>query len=322
MSPTRTSLLCALPALIAVCAAAAPAGAQPVDPHKLAAAQALLDEAQAEMDKKDYAAACPKLEEVTRLLPNGVGGRLALARCYDGAGRLASAWTAYVVAQAAADEAHRSSYEAEAHARAEALEPRLARMTVEVPDAVRALPGLAIECDGVPVGPAQWGTPVPVDKGRHVVAATATGKARWEQVVEVGADGARVSVQVTGLADAKVESPAEQTASPGPWIVGGIGVAALIAGAVTGGIVVAEKGVANAHCTAGPPPTCMDQTGLDAASKVRTLGPVTTVALTVGAAGVAAGAIWLGVRRSGSVSVRVGVAPALAGATWRVDGSW
>ena len=120
------------------------------------------------------------------------------------------------------------------------------------------------------------------------------------------------------------ESPphAVDGASPGPWIVGGVGAAALVVGAVTGALVIQNKGVADAHCVYGPPATCRDQTGLDAASTVRTLGPVTTASLIVGATGLATSAIWLGVRRTDTVSTRIGVGPAPGGAAWRLEGSW
>src|SRR5262245_25783154 len=62
---------------------------------KLTEAEALYDAATKAMDGNDYAAACPKLEEVVRLVPHGVGARLTLARCYEGAGRLASAHASY-----------------------------------------------------------------------------------------------------------------------------------------------------------------------------------------------------------------------------------
>src|SRR5262245_14421848 len=112
-------------------------------------AQALYEQAVAAMDKKDYASACPSLEEVVRLIPEGVGAKLTLAECYEGAGRLASAWTGYALAEAAAAKENQREREQKAHARAEALKPKLARLTIVVPEAVRALPGLAITRDGV-----------------------------------------------------------------------------------------------------------------------------------------------------------------------------
>ncbi|MGO9833015.1 MAG: hypothetical protein ACLP1X_02235, partial [Polyangiaceae bacterium] len=44
--------------------------------------------------------------------------------------------------------------------------------------------------------------------------------------------------------------------------------------------------------------TCTSPSGITAANTVRTLGPVTTTSLVVGAAGVLASGIWLGVRPS------------------------
>jgi hypothetical protein len=190
---------------IALALGAAPARAQKaVDPQKLAAAQGLFEQAQTAMNNKDYASACPKLEEVTRLLPEGVGGYFTLAQCYEGAGRSASAWSSYLVAEAlAASQPSRAAQRQAAHDRAEALKPRLAHLVVNVAEPTRALPGLVIERDGIAVGAVQWGTPAAVDKGRHVVIATATGKPRWEKVVEVPDDGATVTVDVAGLGEPK-----------------------------------------------------------------------------------------------------------------------
>ncbi len=105
----------------------------------------------------------------------------------------------------------------------------------------------------------------------------------------------------------------------GPWIVGGIGVGAIIIGAFTGIAVLQQKSLVNANgCISGPPPTCLNQAGVDAANTGRVLGPVSTVALTVGAAGIVAGGIWLGVSRPGKLSARIGATPT----AWRLEGSW
>jgi hypothetical protein len=245
---------------------ATPAAAQAVDPQKLAAAQVLFERAQAAMDKKDYATACPKLEEVTRMLPNGVGGLLTLARCYEGAGRLASAWSEYLVAQAAAAQAKRPELERQAHEGAERLKPKLAQLTIRVPDAIRGAPGLSITRDGVPVGEAQWGMPVPVDKGSHTIVASATGKVRWEKETDVPANGASVSIDVAVLANAPAPPPAPPGAAgadkagsetPSFWItrriagaaIGGVGFVGVVIGSVFGGIAISKKNASNdGHC--------------------------------------------------------------------------
>jgi hypothetical protein len=271
-------------ALLAASGVASWTWAQPVDPQKLATAQELYNQGLSALADKDYASACPKLEEVTRILPNGVGGLIALAHCYEGAGKLASAWTTYLVAQASAARANRKADESEARTRAEALKPRLAWIVIVVPSAVGSLPGLSITRDGIPVGAAQWGTPVPVDKGEHLVVATANERERGETIVEVPDDGASVSVEVPALRNAV--AAADEIAPPpshpprsdvgiapsgavsaGPALAPppatgsaqrlsgalllGVGGAGIVVGAVAGGLVFAQHGSLAAVCADG-----------------------------------------------------------------------
>jgi hypothetical protein len=173
--------------------------AQPNEQEQWPVAQALYDQATAEMDAKNYASACPKLEEVERLLPEKLGAKLTTAQCYEGQGRLASAWAKYTRVEALAGKAGQAQRAKEAAAKAAELRPRLATLTIGVPPEVRALPGLAITRDGVALGEAQWGLPVPVDKGQHRVVATATDKQPWEKGVEIQADGVTATVTVEPL---------------------------------------------------------------------------------------------------------------------------
>jgi hypothetical protein len=182
--------------------------AQSSDPQQVAAAQALFEQASAALDRKDYATACPKLEEVVRLVPDGIGAHLALGECYEGLGRLASAWTSYVRTEAIATQTKQLARKKEAQKRAEALRPRLAQLTITVPDAVRALPGLSITRDGIPVGAAQWGLSLPVDKGKHVIVVMATGRPRWEKTIQIDTDGASET--------ATIEVPAAPADKPAP----------------------------------------------------------------------------------------------------------
>jgi hypothetical protein len=303
--------------------AAPSAVAQPADPQKLAVAQALFERAQAAMDKKDYASACPKLEEVTRILPNGVGGQLTLAQCYEGAGRLASAWTTYVIAQAAAARANRPEQEKQARVRAEAVKPRLAELAVTVAEALRSLPGLAVERDGAPVGAAQWGVPLPVDKGKHVVVATAPGKQRWEKTVEVPADGTTVSVEVAGVADVEpvavvAEPPPPPVPPPAPaWsglriggvVLGGAGLVGIGVGSAFGAVAIARKNQSSSQCGAGDQstdPNKCTSAGTSLRSEGLRAASISTGAFVAG--GIAlAGGITLFVVAPQRVEVRVGV---------------
>src|SRR4051794_2335456 len=81
---------------IAVTISTLTAHAQPGGAQK-GAADALWEEALVAMDNHAYAVACPKIEEVIRLRPDGLGAKIKLAECHEGAGRLASAWGMYAL---------------------------------------------------------------------------------------------------------------------------------------------------------------------------------------------------------------------------------
>jgi hypothetical protein len=187
------------------------AHAQSEGAAQTSAATTLWEQALQAMHNQDFASACPKIEEVARLRPDDLGAKLKLAECYEGAGRLASAWAIYALVEPLPEKANQPDRQKTAHDRAEALKPKLARLSIVVPDAVRALPGLEIRCDDRVINPAQWGVPLPVDKGRHVIVVTATTRVRGEQAEVIDADGAARTV--TLVPPAWVKLPTEGTAS-------------------------------------------------------------------------------------------------------------
>jgi predicted Zn-dependent protease len=153
------------------------------DPRQAAVAQALYDAAVAAMRAGDFTTACPKLEQVVELAPSGIGAKLTLAECYEGVGKLASAWSMYTAVEAAAASANQPARQKKASDRAKALRPSLALLTVSVPQAVASTTGLEVRRDGVLLKRVEWGLPFPADKGKHAVVATAPGKKRWETTV-------------------------------------------------------------------------------------------------------------------------------------------
>lgn len=166
------------------------------DPNDSAGAEVLFREGKQLMDQHDYAAACPKLAESYRLDP-ATGSLLALALCYERAGKLASAWVAYTDAAAMAKREGQLDRERGAQARARELEPKLARLTVDVQ--TPHTPGLEVIRDGVHLGPAALGTALPVDPGEHVVEARAPGRVPFREVVEASGPD-ELSVLVPELA--------------------------------------------------------------------------------------------------------------------------
>ena len=161
------------------------AGAQAPAAENAAAASQLFDEAQQLMAEGKAAAACPKYAESQRLDPQ-LGTLLYLAECYASVGRTASAWVSFKAAVEIAAQ-KKDPREAKARTRLAELDAKLSRMTISV--APRTQP-VEIRRDGELVGSAMWGSPIPVDPGRHTITArtadTRTGP-RWSRCQPRGA---------------------------------------------------------------------------------------------------------------------------------------
>lgn len=236
---------------IAVTTVALGAHAQSGEGAQTSAATPLWEQALADMHKQDYASACPKIEEVAKLRPDGLGAKLKLAECYEGAGRLASAWAVYALVEPLAEKANQPDRQKTAHDRMEALTPKLARLTIVVPDTMRARPGLEIKCDDKVVERAQWGVPLPIDRGRHVIVATATAMVRGEQPVVIETDGTTRTLtivpQSTVPPPSAVKAPVSTKRSVAPAVVLGL----LAAGGIGTGIGFLAAGTSkNSDATA------------------------------------------------------------------------
>ncbi len=211
------------------------ATAQPANSQSIAAAQALVEEASDLMDAKKFADACPKLEQATKLVPDAVGARFALAECYEGLGRLASAQGQYVLAGGLAEKTKDTRRAKEAAAEAKRLKPKLATITLTVPDEVRVIKDVQLTWDGVVWEPAVWGTPMPVDVGKHDLEVQAPGWKPWKTDVNVEANGKASSQSVPMLEKAPSEpvkpisGPAQEgkTSSRLPLLLTGIGLGAV-----------------------------------------------------------------------------------------------
>jgi hypothetical protein len=237
-----------------------------------------------------------------------------LARCYEGAGRLASAWSGYLVAQSAAAQAKRPELERQARERGAALKPKLAQLTIKVPEAMRGVPGLSITRDELPVGAAQWETPVPVDKGKHLVVATAPGKQRWEREVDVPANGAAVSLSVDVLADAPATAVEASAPAPTFWggqhvagaAIAGGGLLGVILGTAFGALAIAKKNQSNdGPCVLN----ACDAMGIQLRDAGLTAASVSTGTFIAGGIALAAGVTLLAVRWQKPVEARVGFGP-------------
>jgi hypothetical protein len=250
------------------------------------------------------------IEEVVRLEPAGIGAKITLGECYEGAGKLASAVAAYERAEAAAAAAGQGERQRKAHDRAAAIKPRQGHLTVVVPPGIAGIPGLDVQRDGVSVGQAQWGLRLPADGGRHRVTAAASGKQPWDQVVVV-TDGADTSVEVGPLRD-----PGAGGQLVAGIVVGSVGLAAIGVASAFGMMAIAQKNDSAAHSTGN---TC-DDMGFQHRTDGRTDGNVSTTLFVIGGVALAAG-VTVAVtapRRSGaSARITFGPGSVAIGGTFR-----
>jgi len=260
--------------------------------------------------KGKWAEAAVKLEESNRL-DRAAGTTVNLADCYEHMGRLASAWTLFV--EAAAVFARRTPPDARgetAKARAEALFPKLSRLSIDVPAGVGTLKGLVVKRDGEQVGAAQFGTGIAVDPGTHAIEVSAPGKKTWTAEVTVGPDAAKATVAVPALADAPVVGSGGDNGAGDagggdmggegwPWQkkaalgVAGVGVAGVVVGAIFGADALGKHDQVAKECAPGEPGVC-SASGVAAAGDLKTAATVSTIGFAAGGALVAAGVVlWI-----------------------------
>jgi hypothetical protein len=288
------------------------AGAQTKAGGNRAAAEALFNQGRELMTKGKYNEACPKFEASQQLDP-GLGTMLNLAECYEKTGRTASAWAEYREAIPLARAAGAKARQDLATERARALEERLSTLTIRAMTDDDGSAHLEIRRDGVPVQRAELGAPIPVDPGEHVIEVSAPGKQPWSSKVQVGADAAKVQVDipklepVAGDAPAPVAAPVAQPApsdtAPPPAAPKSSGSAQRTAGLISAGVGVVGIGLgtvfglqasgnwsdAKEECQAYP--YDCSQKGLDLGSDASSQATLSTVGFVAGGALLGLGAV-------------------------------
>jgi len=258
-------------------------------PRDRAAADALFQAARAEFDRGDFASACEKFAESHRLDP-APGTLLNLALCHEKTGRIASAWEGF---RQVADMLHDERVDF-ARTRSSSLESRLPWLTLHLPN--EATDGVRVFRDGIELGSASLGIPLPVDPGTHTLVVEAPGRLRSTRTISMR-EAQRQDVTLDLGPDQPVSTPAPprrpKPASESPpsndhtwtWVAGGIGVAGVATSLATGALAVSSKRTLEAHCVDR---RCDDQ-GLDAANAGRTYATISTVSGAVGVLGLGVG---------------------------------
>ncbi len=279
---------------------------------KQAAAQALFEDAKKLMTKGDYGAACPKFSDSQNLDP-APGTQFNLANCYEKAGQTASAWATFKSAAASYRAHNRADWETKARDRANAIEPKLSKLTVVVPPE-SAVPGLEVRRDGQALSASELGAPIPVDPGDHAIEASAPNKKPWKSTAKVATTPGEQKFSV-GPLEAEAKAPVAVTPTPASttppvkvaedkpppasgsgrktaaFVALGIGGAGLIVGGVTGVMALSKNKTANDACPNDG--ACASKDAVDANSSAKSLATISTVGFIVGGVGVAAGAVLL-----------------------------
>ncbi|WP_437554895.1 hypothetical protein WME97_22935 [Sorangium sp. So ce367] len=311
----RAARLCA----IGIGLAAAIAGGRAARAEDKAGAVALFREAGALVDAGQASRACPKYEESLRLY-DSVNTRYFLADCYERIGKMASAWAHFLEVAARVHASGDRVKEAKARERAAAVQPKVSRLSVVVEAA--STPGLEVKRDGTPVGPGQWGVPMPVDAGAHVIQASAPGKRAWTAQVEVKPGGVTSTLVVRALEDDPASSDAGDAGGAGggrrmiALVTAGAGVVAVGVGAGLGFAAKSRFDESRPFCNGD---RC-DRRGMDIRGSAVARANVATVVFGVGLAAIAGGGVlWL-TAKSSTQGASLAISPAVGGAL--VQGSF
>lgn len=280
-----------------------------------AAAEALFDQGVRLMKQNSFAEACPKLEESERIDP-AVGTLLYLGECYERVGKTASAWASFREAASLATNSNQPERARVATTRAQELEPKLSRLTVELAPEVAGLQGVAVRRGNQRIETSLHGVPLPVDPAEYRVEVTAPGYEPWSTVVKVDAGG-NASVRVPALVKAP-EAPSPAAAPPPSGhasphssppataaeaapdsglttqqtlgiVVGGAGLVGIGLGSYFGVRAISQNSDAEQHCPRSP--LCDDQTGADLTKQAQKSARASNIAFAIGGGLVALGAV-------------------------------
>ena len=252
--------------------AAGRARAQATDHDRAVAA---FEEARRFIDAGDCASAVVRLGQSLELEPS-VGANLSMADCHETTDPL-QAWTKLREAERLAYLKH-DERRAIARQRAAALETKLPLLRVEIPAATLPQQELEVRVDGLRIDPYFYGDGLfAVSAGPHVVTASLPHRSWSKRVVALAGAATTVAMDLEGdcPAGATVPPVASQRTVPGSsalpdpgstrhsvaYVVGGVGAAALGAGAIFG-IVSATKRADVASACGGDAAACRAAPGV------------------------------------------------------------
>lgn len=267
-----------------------PAPARAGDP-----ATEAFDRGLADMKAGRYDTGCPAIAESYRLDPKA-GALFTLAECEAEWGKHATAFGHYArylsLLDAMPADARKRQAEREKVARAQvaALSPRIARVTLVLAPSVP--PGTTVRRGGALVAAAELGTEIVVDAGPLSLVVEAPGRPPLDASITL-APGESRRVELAA-SPAPATEPTTRTPAPAVhveparrtwvYVAGGVGLAGVAVGALTGALTIGKKSTIDDHCKG----LVCDAEGVDAADASKSLGLVSTVGFGVGLVGLGA----------------------------------
>lgn len=319
-TPRRLACISVLATLLV----ARPATAQDSPPTRQdkAAAQVLFDRALVDMQAGRFDQACPLFTD-SLLIYRAPGTLFTLAECEASRGNIATALALYDEYLALYETLPPEKKAAQGTRPKDSLAEK-ATLGQFVPKLIVMLPKGApsktqVTLDGQDLPAAKLGTTLFVNPGEHRLTAAVPGGPMLDHrlILDKG-DERKIELEVyLPSAPSWAQSPAQAGAPAAPgkrlvkspslpdippggsqagaYVLGSLGIAGLVLSGVTGGLMLANKGVIDANCTddgAGVA-LCRNPAAVDAGNQAKTLGLVSTVGLGVGIAGLGAATILL-----------------------------
>lgn len=238
------------------------------------------------MQARDFQRACDRFEASLRLFRRA-SMLLNLGACNDELGKLATAlgyWREGVSAMQIDDPRMTTAKAAVAD-----LERRAPRVSVTLPGELP--PEALVALDGAAIPRERLDAPLYVDPGDHELTLDAPGHAQGRTTVRAVSGTTRYVYLPLGEAlepDVITVTEPSTTQLVVGWVLGGIGVASITMGAVTGGLVLDRKATVEDLCRDD---VCSAQAGVDAAAEGRSLAIASTVGFIAGGALTAIGIV-------------------------------
>lgn len=304
-----------------------------------AAAEALYEEGKTLMNKGKFLAAAEKFQASNRL-DSGIGTIMYMADAFEKAGKVASAWANWREAEALANQAKQTARAETAKQRADALEPRLTKVLIQV-DKNALLDGFRLKRGKTKVTKDLFGVATPVDAGRYEVVAQAPGYLPWKGSVAVKKEGTTITLRVPLLkvdpdaakAKASKANATPDTGSPSNLAykataisLGGLGAIGVGLGTFFAVQAKSEFDEANTRCSES---SCSDPLASEQTSRALTKSHLATVSFASGGAALGAGLlVWLlapsGKEKADKATAQLQIVPSISPdySGISVGGSW